>query len=625
MKKYLRSYSAVLAALFAVQALTACGSSGSSAADGSTGMTESAEAAEEAVAADTSSSASSDSSESGKHEPLTICAPSRNIKDFIDVVHKTYPEIEFDVDAYAGQNGTVYMTNQFLSDDMPDIYSISYYIPDQYDVSDKLMDLSGYSFTDNYSSSRLRDVDEDGAIYLLPSYYGCMGITYNKKILADNGWELPTSLEELEELAPKVEAAGYQLALDELGLPGYGFQYMCNILDTGYLSTLDGRKWQSDFLSGNATFEGSPEMMESMKLLDRWRDIGMLNDKTVGMDDGTVCEEMAKGNTLFLLGNTNNMGDRGGNIEDFGLMPFLSEDGSQNVYVLSVSRFMGLNKKLEEPGNEQKLEDALHVMEVLSTQEGMEALNSSFVTTNLSPLKDAPHVEGNFYNDVLDDINAGYTAPYIYAGWDQVILPYGNEMISYYTGDIDLEEAVRFLDDNQKLITAEPDSFTKADEIISTEGCAKIVGISFAEATGADLALVSMGEIMDPEGGGTNSDGVNGKIFPGSVTEEEICVFLPTGWNGNIQTVTLTGKKIKELAETGFNRKDRGYYFPYLMVKKDDLELTDDAAYTVAICGATDEVREEGDVQDSGILGMKAAEDYLSGFDTLTEAEIDWN
>ena len=49
-------------------------------------------------------------------------------------------------------------------------------------------------------------------------------------------------------------------------------------------------------------------------------------------------------------------------------MPYLSEDGSQNVYILNVTRYHGLSKKLEE--NPQKLEDALKVMEILSSVEG---------------------------------------------------------------------------------------------------------------------------------------------------------------------------------------------------------------------------------------------------------------
>lgn len=625
MNKFGRSFTLAAAVLLAASSLTACG--GSTADSNGSASTTVDTAGEQGTLESTevaTSEENSSAAQTGEHEPLTICAPSRNIKDFIDVVHKTYPEIVFDVDAYTGPNGTAYMKDQLLANEQADIYSISYYLGSQYDLSDKLIDLSGYSFTDNYVSSRLREVSEDGAIYLLPSYYSCLGITYNKKILEDNGWSLPTSLEELEELAPKVEAAGYRLALNEIGLPGYGFQYFCNILDTGYLSTMDGRKWQTDFLNGETTLADNPEMMKDVQLLQRWRDIGMLNGEMQGVEDGTVADEMAKGNTLFLLGTTNNIEERGGNEGDYGLMPYLSEDGSQNVYILNVSRYMGLSKKLEEPGNEQKLEDALHVMEVLSTQEGCEALNSGLVMTNLSPLKDAPISEANYYSDVIEDLNAGYTAPFIYSGWDNLIVPFGDEMISFIAGETALDDVVQSMDDNQHLIADQEEAFTTVTDTISQDGCAKIVGIAFTEATGADLALVSVGG-MDPESGGTNGEGVNGKLFAMPVTDQEISAFVPTGWNGTIHTLTLTGKRIRELAEAGYDRKDRGYYFPYHLIKKDDVELSDDATYNVVICGATESVREEGDEQDTGILGITAVEDYLKKFDTLTEADIDWN
>ena len=479
------------------------------------------------------------------HEPLTICAPGRNIKGFIDVVHESYPEINFNVISYAGQNGTNYMTNQYNSGNLPDIYSITAYSPGRYDYSDKLVDLSGYGFTDNYVPARLREVTHDGGIYLLPSYYSCLGITYNKKILEDNGWTLPKSLKELEELAPKVKAAGYRLSLTELEYPGYGFQYLCNILDTGFLSTMDGREWQNDFTSGKTTLQDSPEMMEEIQLLQRWRDLGMLNGEMGLAIDDAVVAEMAKGNTLFLLGTTNTfVGDRGGNPEDFGLMPYLSENGDQNVYILNVSRYMGLSKKLEEPGNEQKLEDAIHVMEVLSTQKGMETLNSNFVTTNLSPLEGAPNIEGTYYENIIDDINNGYTAPYIYSGWENVLAPYGREMLSFIQGEIELEDVISFIDENQHLMFEGKQSFTTVTETISTEGCAKLIGIAFAQATKADLALVSV-NVWDGENGYTNGEGANGQLFPLPVTEDEICAITPTGWTGNIQTVTLTGKRIK--------------------------------------------------------------------------------
>ena len=288
-------------------------------------------------AASSASSASSGETTSG-HEPITIESPFRNISAFIDVLHEKYPEINLEVIPYSGKNYSAYVQAELAADDMPDIYCTSYYTPNYDQVSDKLVNLAGYAFTDNYVEARLRDVtDDQGAIYVLPTYYDCIGITYNKTLLEKNGWTLPTSLKELEELAPKVEAAGYNLCLDQIQFPGYGFQYFCNILDTAWLNTPDGRAWQTAFIKGEATVAGTPELMDSLSILERWRDLGMLNGNGDPANDSNTRKEMGKGNTLFMLGSSNTFSEDETN-DEFGLMPFLSEDGTRNTYVLNVNR-----------------------------------------------------------------------------------------------------------------------------------------------------------------------------------------------------------------------------------------------------------------------------------------------
>lgn len=561
------------------------------------------------------------------HEAVSICTPFRDINAFIEVVHKYYPEINFDVIPYAGSNGTAYMQAQLRSGEMPDIYTTSVYMPGQFDSADKLIDLSEYSFTDNYVPARLREVaSEDGAIYMLPNFFHAIGITYNKKLLQENGWELPTSVKEMEELAPKVREAGYTFCLDQLQYPGYGFQYMCNILDTGFFSTMEGREWQNEFLNGEVTLADTPEMLQDMQMLKRWRDIGILNNDQQFEKDADVAAEMAKGNTLFMLGSTNDFTNYNADPGDFGLMPYLSEDGDQNIFMVSTTRFTGLNKKLSEAGNEQKLEDALHVMEILSTVEGMEALNGAMPVTVLTPLKDAPLSENTYYApEVMEQINAGYTAPFVYAGWENVIVADGNEVISFIKGESELDDLIKAFDANQALIGDNSSQiFTTVTETISTEDCARLIGTVFAEAADADLALVSMDKWFEDSHDDGNKDGVGGQLFALPVTEQEITSILPTGWNGSIETYTLSGSCIKELAESGYNYKEEGRYYPYILVTRDGSDIDDDTVYTVTICGATDAVREEGDVQDTGILGLTAVEDYLSRFETFSAQDISW-
>ncbi len=574
-----------------------------------------------------SSGTNSTSSAGNSHEAISICNPFRDVNAFIDVVHKYYPEINFEVIPYAGNNATAYMQGQLRSGEMPDIYTTSVYTPGQFDSADKLLDLSQYSFTDNYVPARLREAaSEDGSIYMLPNYFNAIGITYNKKILQENGWELPASLKEMEELAIKVKEAGYTFCLNQLQYPGYGFQYMCNILDTGYFNTLEGREWQNKFLNGEATIAGTPEMEENMQMLQRWRDLGLLNNEKSFDSDADVAAEMAKGNTLFMLGSINDFTNYGADSGDFGLMPYLSEDGDQNIFMISTIRFTGLNKALAAPDNKQKLEDALHVMEVLSTAEGMEALNNAVAASALAPLKDASVVENSYYTqDILDQINAGYTAPFVYAGWENTLVADGEAMIKFIRGETDLDQLISAVDDNQKLIMDNSSQLvTTVTETISTEDCARLVGNVFAKSSHADLALISMDKWFSDNHGDGNKDGVAGQLFALPATEQEITSILPTGWNGNIETYTLSGKRIKELADKGYDYNDEGRYYPYQLVTKDGFTIKDDVNYTVVICGATDAVRKEGNVKDTGILGLTAMKEYLGQFDAFSEKDIKW-
>lgn len=563
---------------------------------------------------------------SGEHEVITIQCPFRDMGPFVDLVKEKYPEINLEVIPYSGKNTTAYTAAQLKAGDMPDIYTTTIYVPGQMDLSDKLIDLSSYGFTNNYSEDRLRDVaDESGAIYMLPTFFTCIGITYNKTLLEENGWELPTTFEELEELAPKVEAAGYDLALDQIALPGYGFQYLCNILDTVYFNTLEGRAWLKAFLNGETTVRDDPKMMEALATLEKWRDIGMLNGNGDPEADSVTKDTMAEGKTLFMLGNENIFRESDSDCE-FGLIPYLSDDGTQNSLVLNVSRFVGLNKHLEDAGNEQKLQDAVHVIDVLSTVEGLTSLNATYSDTSLLPLKDYVIPETSYYKQVEDELNAGLTAPFIYSGWENLIVPIGNTVLDYIKGNATLDDVIDAFDENQHLLTDNsPAIYTTVNEKIDTDDCARLVGICFARASGADLALISKNKwYREDVETDLNSAGVSGALFALPVTDQEITTILPTGWRGNIETVSLTGKRIKELVEFGYDRSGSGNTFPYELVTPEGMTIDDDTTYTAVICGVTDDVAEEGDLTDTGILGLTAAEEYLGQFETLSRKDIRW-
>ena len=559
---------------------------------------------------------------SEKQEALTFMAPYMDVDSFIEEVHKTYPEINLEVIPYSGANTTVYLNTILKENDLPDICTLTLYDPDQLDLSDKMLDLSGYAFTDNYVESRLKEVSDDGAIYMLPSAYNCFGITYNKTLLKKHGWTLPQSFAELEQLAKEAEEAGVQLCLPQIQYPGYGFQYLCNIADTGFLSSLDGRQWQKDYLSGKANVSDTKAMMDSIEYIRKWKELGMLDgSKSDPIDDAITREDFIKGNTLFMLGSQNGITDSDATTDEFGLMPYLSEDGSKNVYILSVGRYYGLNKRLED--DPEKLEDALKVMEVLSTVEGTSSLYpETSLKASLLPFKDAK-ADDTYYGDIAAAINAGNTAPLIYTGWENTLVTTGTKMLEYMQGKAALEEVMKQLDaDQESVVNNKPEVITTVTKEISQENCAKLIGRCFAEATGSDLALVSLGKWISGNGLNQNNDGVSGKLYEKDITVDDLSAILPTGWSRTIQTVRLTGKQIQDLYKEGYDAAGTGNNYSYVLVSPAGLE--DDKTYQVAISGISEKLAAETEVTDSGIVGMDAAKKFFGKFESLSEADAEW-
>ena len=561
-----------------------------------------------------------------EHPVITMNAPYRNMSNFYDLVKEKYPEVNLEITPYNGQDMTNYYQDMRKAGELPDIYFSTIYSPGRYDDSADLLDLSGYDFTGNYTQSRLREVTNNGGVYMLPLGYNALGITYNKTLLEKMGWTLPTNLSEFAALKEKCEDAGIIFCRDQLQYPGYGFQYLCNILDTGFLSTVEGLNWQNKFIKGEATVSGTPEMMEALQLLEKWREYGMLNGDGTPESDNTTKDQMAEGKTLFLIGNSNDLNVQTDATDTFRLMPYLSESGNQNVFILNVSRYVGLNKHLSDKGNEKKLTDVLKVMDVLSTVEGMESLEPSQNNSRLLPLKDATVNEGSYYADVVEELNTGHTANFIYAGWENIVVPVGNKMTEYVKGEATLDDVVACFDDNQHLLTDNDVTvYTTATESIGMDDCAKAIGICFAQATGSEAALISTNPwTYDPNVYEMNKHGVSGSLFPLGVSDEQLVAILPTSWTGTIQTVTLTGKRIKELAETGYDFNGDGIVFPYVLVTKGGKELDDNTTYTIPICGASEAVQKEGNLQDSGIVGLEAARAWFGQFETLSAKDIVW-
>lgn len=170
--------------------------------------------------------------EDGAHEPITIMSANKDYTGFIEYVQSVYPEISIQIVPYRGANTTQYMYDQLCTGHMPDIYSTTQMFTCYDKYGENLIDLSKYGFTSRYNEARIAQYELDGKIYLLPTDYDIISLAYNASLFEREGWKVPESFAELEELTPVIEETGYTLSDCATHLPGFGFQYLCNIADT---------------------------------------------------------------------------------------------------------------------------------------------------------------------------------------------------------------------------------------------------------------------------------------------------------------------------------------------------------------------------------------------------------
>ena len=569
---------------------------------------------------ETKAETTKETEKTSKHEPITIMDGNRDYTKLQELVAEKYPEIDLRIEAYQGANTTEYMSEQLERGDMPDIYSSTEYWNEDWQ-KEQLVDLSGYDFTEAYNEVRMNECDVDGAIYLIPYDYQVISMFYNKTLFEKNGWKIPESFDELEKLVPQMKEAGVRTGVSMDCLPGYGFQFFFNVADTVYLSTNEGRQWKKDFLAGKAN--AADNLGECRDYFQKWIDIGLIDKRYEGYSIEDIQNEFFQGNSAFFIGGLSRYTqNEDGSGDEYGVMPYLSRDGSQNMYIILVSRYYGLNRKLMEEGNEQKLEDALHVLEIMSTQEGYHAVIDDS-SAELPTLKEVQISEDNPYYDVIEDMNEGHTAPFTYTGWEDYIVTFGEKVQDWVDGKCTGDEAIAVLDEVNRSDAKDHYLGVSEDEL-DTHQCALLTGEMFIDATEADYALISENEWKEGiQSGSENKEGVNGKLYKGSIIDEQVVVFLPTGWYGTIQTVTLTGKRLKELKESGYDRNGDGNTYPYTLVSEDGTEPEDNREYTVAVCGATEEVLKEGDAQDTGVVGLDAAKKFLKSKGTISAVMLD--
>ncbi len=525
---------------------------------------------------------------------LSACTPSKKAsdgdsltwgirygyEDFLNLASETCPDIELEFSPYAGANPFGYSWAQMRGNDIPDIF-ITSQVLDAELASERLADLSGFDFANDISSTILEQASIDGGVYLLPVNNTMHGIYYNKTLMEENNWKVPTNFTELESLCAQIRSAGMTPGLVGTKLNDDPFSAVFNLAKTGWLSTPEGAAWENDFLSGSASAAGMWE--GTMDYVQRYIDIGMFSaDPEDRGNKELILEEMGNRRVMFCTSMLDVNMTELPNGDQLGMMPYPSEDGSKNIFIYSPASYIGISKRLTEPGNEKKLEDAIRLLSLLYSPEGQAAFITDLTPCRLSTLNTAVPDDAFVY-EAWQAQHQGQICPMTYTHWEHVLYDMGKIYKRWFHGEEGMDGAacIALMDELQTsyLAHSETINFCESTADFSLEETGILEGKALGSALGTDAAMIPIASFYK-SGDGLKA-GISGKLYKGMVTAEEITTIAP-GYDGETAILTMTGAQAKELAEEGFDIAGDKEPYPYILVTKGGKELEDDQTYQVA-------------------------------------------
>lgn len=553
------------------------------------------------------------------------------------VFSQTHPEVTFERSAYYGNSASPYLFRRFQMNDLTDIVITTYAPTDELQEA-TLLDLSGYDFIQDYKESILTNMNIDGKIYLLEGPSSARGIAYNKTLFAEKGWEVPSSHEEFIALLKRIRAEEKEMIPIAIPgkYPGTYFTLMSELSHCDFLQTPAGAAWQKDFADGTASSRLG--FQTGLALLQDWIDAGAFDPRQSDASDGDDYEFLVNRSSAmsYVMGKQSVLVELAEASEDeFGMFPLYGNGEDSEFCATTYGVKFGLNKRLGEPGNEKKLEAAVKLLELLSTEEGQMIFHTGL--GDILPLEGSSPSLPALFEDINGVLNRGHAAPFLYSGYEDVLAPAGEYIKDVclnggeLTGVYDVMDTLR----QEKLSGVEDTYVATVTETLDERQTAQFVANALHAQGLGDFALVSLGEYRP---GVVVAGGSNGKLYAGGLDLSNVDTPLSSDLLKHIATLTLNGAQVRNLLEQGRVLEDGAghahayeYFCAGLDVERDKnghvksallngSPLEDDTVYMVAFppLDFSEATEAAGTPQDTGVVWKDAYRNYVIRLGTIT-------
>ncbi len=265
-----------------------------------------------------------------------------------------------------------------------------------------------YKWEEDYYPWAYQTVQNNGKQIALPGSYETLVVYYNRDMFKQNGWEVPTSYEELEELNKKM--ADKDIIPFAFGSSDF------KAANEWWLSVAFNETVGADGFKKVLTGEtpwNSPEMKESIEKLNNLWTKGYINSKqsqAITLDDATSL--FLSGKAAMKMEGTWLLSTFKGSPPPFDWDVFIMpswKDGVEANLPLALGGAVGINKNSKHPDETAEFIDWMH-----SKQNAEKLLEmGGFLPINVLEAKNLdPHVQKSFdlLNEAMENNQTGYAA-----------------------------------------------------------------------------------------------------------------------------------------------------------------------------------------------------------------------
>lgn len=504
--------------------------------------------------------------------PVTVLVKHAfSINAFEKAAEEKFPELDIiQVGNYTSDMGINEYAARMEHDDLTDlVMTWPLEVGEEY-WDDRLIELSAMPFTKKYVNSMLDNISRNGKLYYLPGPSQVRGIVYNKTLFEEKSWTVPTDFNSFIALCKKIEESGMRSL--QLGLSN------SEVLDTaffgfGYDSSLSKPQNAQSLLNYN-NGQGSfgDNFAAAFDTFQTLIDEGVLkpDDLTIGyarreeMIFNRECAMVEDSVLLARMGEAYN-----GCTDEFALMPFFNPGVESDWSRLYPVCYIGVNKKLEQKENKQKLELVTKLLEYISTPEGQLSLASD-TGAMFSSLNDVPPPNIPEIQDLLPSLTHGRYA--IFPTLKNAQHALQNGLAEMVKGEMTAEDVIKMVDkENLSPPEATPTKvFGSATSDFTLVETGNFLTDIMREQIGCEIALF----LDNGKDGQDNGKGINGKIYKGDITDVDIKRIMPDlkqGENGELLKVTMTGENLMTALEYAIpvknNQEGWFYYFSGLKME----------------------------------------------------------